>query len=65
MDQAMDLYYAAKKYILPGLVDQCSSYMRSNLCPENTCRVLEFTNFFEEENLKVFFININLKIIKS
>jgi len=54
MDQAMDLYYAAKKYILPGLVDICSSYMINNLCPEYTCRVLEFSKLADDEDLEVF-----------
>jgi len=54
MDQAMGLCYAAQKYILPHLVAKCSRYMMMNLCPEYTCRVLEFTNIFEDENLKVF-----------
>lgn len=59
----MDLYYAAKKYILPELVDKCSDYMTIHLCPEYTCRILEFPNLFEDEDLKVFFIIINFKII--
>jgi len=58
MDQAMGLCYAAKKYILPDLVAKCFQYMMDNLGPENTCRVLEFTNLFEDENLKVFISTI-------
>lgn len=64
MDQAMGLYYAAKKYIMPELVDMCSKYMKDNLCPKNACRVLEFTNLFDDdEDLEVFFIIINFKTI--
>jgi len=57
MDQAMGLCYAAKKYILPDLVAKCAQYMMNNLGPEYTCRVLEFNNLFEDENLRVFFFS--------
>jgi len=54
MDQAMGLCYAAHKYILPDLVvAECQQYIESNLCPEYTLKVLEFTKFFENASLKV------------
>ena len=62
MDQAMGICYAAKKYILPDLVAKCFQYMMTNLGPEYSCRVLEFTNLFEDDNLKVLFVNKFFKI---
>ena len=60
-DQALELYYAAKKYMLPKLVARCSQYMWSDLGPENVCRAFEFANLYEDETLKVlnFSLNIN------
>jgi len=49
----MGLCYAAKKYILPDLVAECIQYVKDNLCPEYTIKVLEFSELFEDENLKV------------
>jgi len=65
MDQAMDLYYAAKKYILPAdLVAVCALYIMINLSPEYLCSVLEFASLVEDNNLKVFFVKY-LILLKS
>jgi len=53
VDQAIDLYYAAQKYILPKLVDKCIKYIMENLSPENVFRVLDFTQICDDKNLKV------------
>jgi len=55
VDQAMGLCYAAQKYDLPDLVTECLQYVEDNLIPECTIKVLEFTNLFEDGNLKVNF----------
>ena len=59
-DQALELYYAAKKYMLPKLVARCSQYMWSDLGPENVCRAFEFANLYEDETLKVLNFSLNL-----
>ena len=58
-DQALVLCYAAKKYMLPKLMDKCSQYMWSDLGPENVCRALEFANLYEDETLKVLYLSFN------
>lgn len=52
VDQAFDLCYAAKKYMLPYVVDQCTTYLWSDLCPKNACRAYEFAKLFEEPSLQ-------------
>jgi len=54
MDQAMGLYYAAQKYILPDLVAKCKQYMKNNLCTAYACRVLKFTKLCDDDDLKVY-----------
>ena len=53
-DQACELWYAAKKYLVPGLVELCSQYMLKDLSPDTACRALEFAILYEDLNLKVF-----------
>ncbi|XP_077300987.1 BTB/POZ domain-containing protein 6 [Arctopsyche grandis] len=47
-DKACELCYAAKKYMLPHLVQECTNYMWSDLNPKNACRAYEFAKLFEE-----------------
>jgi len=53
MNQAMGLYYAAQKYILPEVVAKCVQYVKENLCPANICKVLEFSKLCDDEQLQV------------
>lgn len=43
-----DICYAAKKYMLPDLVEECTKYLWRDLYPRNACRALEFAKLFEE-----------------
>ena len=61
-DQACELCYAAKKYMLPDLVDKCTNYLYNNLQPRNACKAHEFAKLFEEpvileKSLEVCFIS--------
>lgn len=47
-DQACELCYAAKKYMLPHLVEECTKFIWSDLYPKNACRAYEFAKLFEE-----------------
>ncbi|XP_022914538.2 BTB/POZ domain-containing protein 1 isoform X1 [Onthophagus taurus] len=47
-DQACELCYGAKKYMLPHLVEECTKYLWSDLFPKNACRAYEFAKLFEE-----------------
>lgn len=52
VDKAFDLCYAAKKYMLPFVVDNCTKFLWSDLCPKNACRAYEFARLFEEPTLQ-------------
>lgn len=52
VDKAFDLCYAAKKYMLPYVVDNCTKFLWSDLCPKNACRAYEFARLFEEPSLQ-------------
>lgn len=52
VDKAFDLCYAAKKYMLPYVVDQCTQYLWSDLSAKNACRAYEFARLFEEPSLQ-------------
>ncbi|XP_055389899.1 uncharacterized protein LOC129618896 [Condylostylus longicornis] len=51
-EKACELCYVAKKYILPHVVKQCTSYLFQDLNPTNVCRAYEFAKLFEEPSLK-------------
>ena len=48
---ACELYYCAKKYMLPPLMGLCKKYLWSDLSPEKACRAYEFAKLFEESVL--------------
>ena len=50
-DNVMQLMYLAKKYILPSLVDKCSTYLQENLSPSNVFTVLSNAQKYEEKDL--------------
>ncbi|KAH1014259.1 hypothetical protein HUJ04_003122 [Dendroctonus ponderosae] len=50
-DQACELCYGAKKYMLPHLLKECTTYLWSDLYPKNACRAYEFAKLFEEPQL--------------
>ncbi|XP_034255790.1 BTB/POZ domain-containing protein 6-B-like isoform X1 [Thrips palmi] len=50
-DQACELCYVAKKYMLPHLVRECTKYIWKDICPNNACRAFEFAKLFEEPEL--------------
>jgi len=53
MDQALSLWQAAQKYILPHLVAKCIQYVKNKISPEYNIKVLEFIKLFEDETIKV------------
>ncbi|XP_018326917.1 BTB/POZ domain-containing protein 6 isoform X2 [Agrilus planipennis] len=57
-DQACELCYGAKKYMLPHLVEECTKYLWSDLYPKNACRAYEFAKLFEEPVLMEKCLNI-------
>ncbi|KAI8427413.1 hypothetical protein MSG28_001962 [Choristoneura fumiferana] len=51
VDNASELCYVAKKYMLPHLVKECIKYLWSKTNPKNACRVYEFARLLEEKVL--------------
>lgn len=51
LDDAVDLIYAAEKYMIPSLSSRCIDYMINN--PSNLFRVLEYAVLTENAGLKV------------
>jgi len=43
-----DICYAANKYMLPDLVEECTQYLWRDVNHKNACRALEFAKLFEE-----------------
>ncbi|KAG7169608.1 BTB/POZ domain-containing protein 6-like [Homarus americanus] len=50
-DQVCEICYAAKKYMIPSLVEQCTQFIWRDLHPGNVCRAYEFARLFEEPRL--------------
>lgn len=48
---ACELYYCAKKYMLPPLIKECTKYLCSDLSPKTACRAYEFARLFDEHEL--------------
>ena len=47
----MAVFYVAKKYILPSLVDECIDFLQKNLDPENVFCVLPHAQQYDAKNL--------------
>lgn len=50
-EQAYELCYVTKKYMLPHFFDQCTQYMLTHLNPVDACRVYECGKLFDEQIL--------------
>ncbi|XP_068699201.1 BTB/POZ domain-containing protein 6-B-like [Montipora foliosa] len=47
----MEVFYLAKKYMVPSLVDKCSEYVQSNLNPSNVLSVLPLAEKYDDKAL--------------
>ena len=52
-EQAAELCYAAKKYLVLSLVEQCTKYLWKDLGPNNAFQALEFAYMYDDSLLKV------------
>ncbi|XP_055371419.1 BTB/POZ domain-containing protein 3-like isoform X2 [Condylostylus longicornis] len=52
VENAFELYYAAKKYIVPHCNLKCVSYLLQNITSENVCKLYEFSKLFDEPTLE-------------
>ncbi|GBM49578.1 TD and POZ domain-containing protein 4 [Araneus ventricosus] len=52
LDNTFKLYQAANKYEILALRDECSDYLKSNLCSKNVCKVLVLADVHQDVNLK-------------
>ena len=50
-DHVMALIYAAKKYMLPALVDRCKTFLLNCISAENVCVIIEQSATFGESDL--------------
>ncbi|XP_076245243.1 uncharacterized protein LOC143185844 [Calliopsis andreniformis] len=55
---ACELCYCAKKYMLPSLVEECTTYLWADLSPKKACRAYEFAKLFEEPGLMMKCLHI-------
>ena len=49
----MEVFYLAKKYMVPSLVDKCSEYVQSNLQPSNVLSILPLAEKYDDKALVV------------
>ena len=47
----MEVFYLAKKYMMPSLVDKCSEYVQSNLNPSNVLSILPLAETYDDKAL--------------
>ena len=52
-DSVLQVWYLAKKYIVPELETACTNFLKQNLSPENVFDILPLAKKFEEEDLVV------------
>lgn len=66
--RTMNLYYVADKYEVEDLREKCSSYLEFNLCAEEACNILKFSELHCDEKLKkavTFYIQMHAADVKS
>ncbi|XP_068699208.1 BTB/POZ domain-containing protein 6-like [Montipora foliosa] len=47
----MEVFYLAKKYMVPSLVDKCSEYVQNNLHPSNVLSILPLAEKYDDKAL--------------
>ncbi|XP_068754676.1 BTB/POZ domain-containing protein 6-like [Montipora capricornis] len=47
----MEVFYLAKKYMVPSLVDKCSKYVQNNLNPSNVLSILPLAEKYDDKAL--------------
>ena len=47
----MEVFYLAKKYMVPSLVDKCSEYVQNNLQPSNVLSILPLAEKYDDKAL--------------
>ena len=47
----MEVFYLAKKYMVPSLVDKCSEYVQNNLQPSNVVSILPLAEKYDDKAL--------------
>ena len=50
-ETVMQILYASKKYIIPAITTQCSTFLEQELTSENVCTILDQALIFEEQDL--------------
>ncbi|WAR09972.1 BTBD6-like protein [Mya arenaria] len=64
-----DLLYAAKKYAVKGLVEQCLNFLHSSITVDNVCTILEMVHMYNGKNIEgkcISFVHEHAKeVLKS
>ena len=47
----MEVFYLAKKYMVPSLVDKCSEYVQNNLHPSNVLSIIQLAEKYDDKAL--------------
>ncbi|CAH1802151.1 unnamed protein product, partial [Owenia fusiformis] len=51
-ENVLEIFYATKKYLVPGLGEKCSKYLDESIDLDNVCTILDASLKFDEEPLK-------------
>lgn len=68
LHRTMNLYYVADKYEVEDLRENCSSYLEFNLCVDEACTILKFSELHGDQKLKNavrFYIQMHAAEVKS
>lgn len=52
IDEAIKLFYAARKYDVCDIEDICEAYLYTKIEPQNVCQIFEFGKLFEKPELR-------------
>ena len=50
-DNILHVMYAARKYLIDGLVDKCKTYLETEMSPNNVCVILNHCILYDENEL--------------
>lgn len=58
IEQAFELLYASRKYLLEHLSDMCIAYIQANISTDNVIRILNYPDYLQDEQLVAFSLKL-------
>lgn len=58
IEEACNVVYAAKKYWLPALIDECRQFIKTELTPVTAVTLYEFADSIDEPSLKTLGLQV-------